>query len=87
MKDPVVLEDGVSYERIAIETWLEKVPSTLQEFSMPTIAHTQNNRSPMTNQDLVECTVTPNHSLKAAIRHHIGENAEEVDTEQEYIYF
>ncbi|XP_053732149.1 WD repeat, SAM and U-box domain-containing protein 1-like isoform X1 [Synchiropus splendidus] len=52
MKDPVIAEDGYSYERESIESWIKG----------------QNKRSPMTNLPLKTTLLTPNRSLKTAIQ-------------------
>ncbi|KAK5619748.1 hypothetical protein CRENBAI_008095 [Crenichthys baileyi] len=51
MRDPVIAADGYSYEREAIESWI----------------NTKNRSSPMTNLPLLTTLLTPNHSLKMAI--------------------
>ncbi|XP_072321089.1 WD repeat, SAM and U-box domain-containing protein 1 [Eucyclogobius newberryi] len=51
MKDPVIAADGYSYERAAIESWI----------------NTKNRSSPMTNLPLLTTLLTPNHTLKMAI--------------------
>uniref|UniRef100_A0A8C6WH71 WD repeat, SAM and U-box domain-containing protein 1 n=1 Tax=Neogobius melanostomus TaxID=47308 RepID=A0A8C6WH71_9GOBI len=51
MKDPVIAADGYSYEREAIESWI----------------NTKNRSSPMTNLPLLTTLLTPNHTLKMAI--------------------
>ena len=50
MQDPVVLADGHSYERAAIQQWLDAGRST----------------SPMTNLRLTHRELTPNYSLRSA---------------------
>lgn len=52
MKDPVIAEDGYSYERECIESWIRG----------------KNKRSPMTNLLLKTTLLTPNRSLKTAIQ-------------------
>ncbi|XP_051998028.1 WD repeat, SAM and U-box domain-containing protein 1-like [Xyrauchen texanus] len=52
MKDPVMAADGYSYEREAIESWI----------------NTSNRSSPMTNLPLQTNTLTPNRTLKMAIQ-------------------
>lgn len=47
----LLLPDGYSYEREAIESWIQ----------------TRNRSSPMTNLPLVTTLLTPNHSLRMAI--------------------
>ncbi|XP_053722383.1 WD repeat, SAM and U-box domain-containing protein 1 isoform X1 [Synchiropus splendidus] len=51
MKEPVIAADGYSYEREAIESWI----------------NTKNRSSPMTNLPLLTTLLTPNHTLKMAI--------------------
>ncbi|KAG7466911.1 hypothetical protein MATL_G00147380 [Megalops atlanticus] len=51
MKDPVIAADGFSYEREAIESWI----------------NSKNRSSPMTNLPLQTTIVTPNRTLKMAI--------------------
>uniref|UniRef100_A0A8C5H5M0 WD repeat, SAM and U-box domain-containing protein 1 n=1 Tax=Gouania willdenowi TaxID=441366 RepID=A0A8C5H5M0_GOUWI len=51
MKEPVIAADGYSYEREAIEGWI----------------NTRNRSSPMTNLPLLTTLLTPNHTLKMAI--------------------
>ncbi|XP_039983704.1 WD repeat, SAM and U-box domain-containing protein 1 isoform X1 [Xiphias gladius] len=51
MKEPVIAADGYSYEREAIEGWI----------------NTKNRSSPMTNLPLLTTLLTPNHTLKMAI--------------------
>ncbi|KAI1898268.1 hypothetical protein AGOR_G00070580 [Albula goreensis] len=51
MKDPVIAADGYSYEREAIESWI----------------NSKNRSSPMTNLPLQTTVVTPNRTLKMAI--------------------
>uniref|UniRef100_H3DGE9 WD repeat, SAM and U-box domain-containing protein 1 n=1 Tax=Tetraodon nigroviridis TaxID=99883 RepID=H3DGE9_TETNG len=52
MKDPVIAADGYSYERASIQSWLSG----------------KNKTSPMTNLPLQTTILTPNRSLKTAIR-------------------
>ena len=52
MADPVIASDGHTYERQAIEEWLE------QPFP----------RSPMTNQQLLSTVLTSNHVLRSQVR-------------------
>ncbi|CAJ1049509.1 WD repeat%2C SAM and U-box domain-containing protein 1 isoform X2 [Xyrichtys novacula] len=51
MREPVIAADGFSYEREAIESWI----------------NTKNRSSPMTNLPLLTTLLTPNHTLKMAI--------------------
>jgi U-box domain len=51
MNDPVLCEDGFSYERSAIEMWFSKDKRT----------------SPMTNMELTSIETTPNVALKNEI--------------------
>ncbi|KAF0042971.1 hypothetical protein F2P81_004308 [Scophthalmus maximus] len=51
MKEPVIAADGYSYEREAIDSWV----------------NTKNRSSPMTNLPLLTTLLTPNHTLKMAI--------------------
>ncbi|KAJ8352244.1 hypothetical protein SKAU_G00237200 [Synaphobranchus kaupii] len=51
MKDPVIAADGFSYEREAIESWI----------------NSKNRSSPLTNLPLQTTVVTPNRTLKMAI--------------------
>ncbi|KAL7406825.1 hypothetical protein ABVT39_027038 [Epinephelus coioides] len=51
MREPVIAADGYSYEREAIESWI----------------NTKNRSSPMTNLPLLTTLLTPNHTLKMAI--------------------
>uniref|UniRef100_A0A061SCY0 U-box domain-containing protein 33-like isoform x1 n=1 Tax=Tetraselmis sp. GSL018 TaxID=582737 RepID=A0A061SCY0_9CHLO len=52
MEDPVVAADGFTYERVAIQAWLER----------------GRDRSPMSNARLPHRELTPNHTLRSAIR-------------------
>lgn len=52
MKDPVIAEDGYTYERSAIKSWMDS----------------GKNRSPMTNSILATKQLTPNRSLKMLIQ-------------------
>uniref|UniRef100_A0A8C2QA80 WD repeat, SAM and U-box domain-containing protein 1 n=1 Tax=Cyprinus carpio TaxID=7962 RepID=A0A8C2QA80_CYPCA len=52
MKDPVIAADGFSYEREAMESWI----------------NTPNRSSPMTNLPLQTTLLTPNRGLKTAIQ-------------------
>ena len=61
MRDPVVTADGQTYERAAIERWLEcqqsrQLPST----------------SPLTGEPLEHTTLVPNIALRGLI-HEMGE--------------
>ncbi|XP_070696971.1 WD repeat, SAM and U-box domain-containing protein 1 isoform X2 [Pempheris klunzingeri] len=51
MREPVIAADGYSYEREAIESWI----------------NTKNRSSPMTNLPLLTTLLTPNFTLKMAI--------------------
>ncbi|XP_029981141.1 WD repeat, SAM and U-box domain-containing protein 1 isoform X2 [Sphaeramia orbicularis] len=51
MREPVIAADGYSYEKEAIESWI----------------NTKNRSSPMTNLPLLTTLLTPNHTLKMAI--------------------
>ncbi|XP_074470625.1 WD repeat, SAM and U-box domain-containing protein 1-like isoform X2 [Sebastes fasciatus] len=51
MREPVIAADGYSYERDAINSWI----------------NTKNRSSPMTNLPLLTTLLTPNHTLKMAI--------------------
>ncbi|CAL8350869.1 unnamed protein product [Merluccius merluccius] len=51
MKEPVIAADGYSYEREAIDSWI----------------NSRNRSSPMTNLPLRTTLLTPNHTLKMAI--------------------
>ncbi|KAM3877494.1 WD repeat, SAM and U-box domain-containing protein 1 [Diretmus argenteus] len=51
MREPVIAADGYSYEKEAIESWI----------------NTKNRSSPMTNLPLFTTLLTPNHTLKMAI--------------------
>lgn len=51
MREPVIAADGYSYEKEAIESWV----------------NTKNRSSPMTNLPLLTTLLTPNHTLKMAI--------------------
>ncbi|XP_068435516.1 WD repeat, SAM and U-box domain-containing protein 1 isoform X2 [Clinocottus analis] len=51
MREPVIAADGYSYEREAIDAWI----------------NTKNRSSPMTNLPLLTTLLTPNHTLKMAI--------------------
>ncbi|XP_032358135.1 WD repeat, SAM and U-box domain-containing protein 1 isoform X2 [Etheostoma spectabile] len=51
MKEPVIAADGYSYEREAIDSWINH----------------KNRSSPMTNLPLLTTLLTPNHTLKMAI--------------------
>lgn len=55
MKDPVIAEDGYTYERSAIAGWMEKGKTT----------------SPMTNGTLNTKQLTPNRSLKMLIQRYL----------------
>ncbi|KAL4567074.1 hypothetical protein LXL04_022646 [Taraxacum kok-saghyz] len=52
MQDPVVAADGFTYEAEALRGWLDS----------------GNNTSPMTNLDLANSNVVPNHALRSAIQ-------------------
>ncbi|XP_033733128.1 WD repeat, SAM and U-box domain-containing protein 1-like [Pecten maximus] len=56
MKDPVIAEDGYTYERAAITAWTSK----------------GKDRSPMTNAILSTKQLTPNRSLKMLIQRHLN---------------
>ena len=51
MKNPVICEDGFSYEKSAIEKWFK----------------TGSDRSPMTNKRLDSLKLIPNHTLRKLI--------------------
>ncbi|XP_031162286.1 WD repeat, SAM and U-box domain-containing protein 1 isoform X2 [Sander lucioperca] len=51
MREPVIAADGYSYEREAIDSWINQ----------------KNRSSPMTNLPLLTTLLTPNHTLKMAI--------------------
>ncbi|XP_054466231.1 WD repeat, SAM and U-box domain-containing protein 1 isoform X2 [Anoplopoma fimbria] len=51
MREPVIAADGYSYEREAIDSWI----------------NSKNRSSPMTNLPLLTTLLTPNHTLKMAI--------------------
>ena len=55
MKDPVIAEDGYTYERSAIVAWMEKGKTS----------------SPMTNGLLNTKQLTPNRSLKMLIQRYL----------------
>ena len=61
MEHPVILSDGFSYERSAIQAWFGQSGS---------------DRSPMTNEPLKKgdqgLIMIPNHTLKALIAHSVG---------------
>ena len=57
MVDPVVASDGHSYERSAIQTWLDRGP---------------NQKSPLTHEKLKR-TLVPNHALRRRIEEHEAE--------------
>jgi len=50
-RDPVILSDGFTYEREAIQHWL----------------NLGNRRSPMTNMELINIDLVPNHVIKQAL--------------------
>jgi U-box domain len=54
MTDPVVAADGFSYERTAIETWIQK--------------HDKTALSPKTGERLAHLNLTPNHTLRIHIQ-------------------
>ncbi|KAK3105791.1 hypothetical protein FSP39_005813 [Pinctada imbricata] len=58
MKDPVIAEDGYTYERSAIQAWMGK----------------GKNLSPMTNSPLTSQKLTPNRSLKMLIQRYLQGN-------------
>ncbi|KAL8612934.1 hypothetical protein ACOMHN_001017 [Nucella lapillus] len=55
MRDPVIAADGYTYDRAAIQQWLES----------------GRDRSPMTNAVLTHKHLTPNHTLKMLIHKHL----------------
>mmetsp|Transcript_8565 Transcript_8565/g.24584 ORF Transcript_8565/g.24584 Transcript_8565/m.24584 type:complete len:1037 (-) Transcript_8565:470-3580(-) len=57
MKDPVVAADGFTYEREAIQQWIDNATAT----AMPL-------KSPMTNLDLLHTNLVTVHSLRAEIQ-------------------
>ena len=57
MADPVVAADGHTYEREAIEQWLQHQQ-----------AHGKPLTSPKTNEPLAHSHLIPNHQLRALIR-------------------
>ncbi|RRT64552.1 hypothetical protein B296_00001194 [Ensete ventricosum] len=54
MKDPVTLWTGITYDRDSIERWI--------------FPGRQNNTCPVTRQPLLDCEVTPNHTLRRLIQ-------------------
>ncbi|XP_076456029.1 LOW QUALITY PROTEIN: WD repeat, SAM and U-box domain-containing protein 1-like [Babylonia areolata] len=59
MKDPVIAADGYTYDRSAIQSWLEK----------------GKDRSPMTNARLPHRSLIPNRTLKMLIQRHLEQGA------------
>eukprot|EP00931_Biecheleriopsis_adriatica_P012430 TRINITY_DN113570_c0_g1_i1.p1 TRINITY_DN113570_c0_g1~~TRINITY_DN113570_c0_g1_i1.p1 ORF type:complete len:148 (+),score=17.55 TRINITY_DN113570_c0_g1_i1:65-508(+) len=70
MEDPVVAADGSSYERRAIEQWLQSGRST----------------SPLTNLPLSHHTLIPNNALRSLIQDVMRRlpDAERIDLEQRW---
>ena len=64
MKNPVICEDGFSYERNAIDKWFK----------------TGSDRSPMTNKRLDSLKLIPNHTLRKLMEDWKKKNAVEVNT-------
>lgn len=58
MSDPVIAQDGFTYERSAIEMWFEN----------------ENITSPMTNEELPSLSLIPNFNLKSQITAWVDEN-------------
>jgi len=56
MKEPVIASDGHTYEKEAIEKWIQN----------------GRNVSPMTNQPLTNNVLVPNYNLKSAIATYVG---------------
>lgn len=56
MRDPVLVADGRTYERAAIEAWIVRQQA---EGQAPT--------SPMTNQPLVHLQLAPNHIVRSMV--------------------
>src|SRR3990167_10966745 len=54
MENPVVAADGFSYEKAAIEQWIQAF-------------HLRQPTSPMTNLPLLNVSLIPNHTLRSAI--------------------
>jgi hypothetical protein len=57
MRDPVVAADGHSYERKNIEAWFKS-----SQFEYHPV------KSPMTNDQLNDTTLLPNHALKSVLQ-------------------
>ena len=69
MRDPVIASDGYSYERTAIEQWLDSFSTSAATITASTTTAARGPTSPMTNQPLLlPVTLTPNRSLKLLIR-------------------
>lgn len=66
MTDPVIASDGYSYEREAIENWI----------------NTKKRTSPMTNMPLESTLITPNRTLKMAIDRWIDAQQVQMTTHQ-----
>lgn len=67
MADPVVAQDGHSYERAAIATWFASGRTT----------------SPVTNLPLANCNLAPNHALRVSIEEYqllLASRAEQAPT-------
>lgn len=61
MRDPVVAPDGHTYERSAIQAWLERCAA---EGRPP--------RSPLTNEPLEGAGLVPNRVVRAAMQELLG---------------
>ena len=64
MGDPVVAEDGHTYERAAIEHWISTQERDGGDGAAPSV------RSPITNAELLHRGLTPNHALRKLIDAH-----------------
>lgn len=64
MRDPVIVADGHTYERIQIEKWIRR--------ESPGV------KSPKTNEPLPNTTLLPNHTLKSSIEEAIEDQVSEM---------
>lgn len=71
MQDPVVAADGHTYERTAIQAWMDR-----RGEQWP---------SPMTNQMIEGNALIPNHNLRSAIRQYEAEVQQAQRAEQAFL--
>ena len=63
-EDPVICADGITYERDAIQTWLQQPRGIDPDTGLP---RPRPPRSPLTNLPLLHAELVPNRALKSAI--------------------